>query len=116
VRQLIERQSRRRAAATDGESTIPLDAETERAVVAAGLSLDSVAEAGLEFAVRKGANLHTGGTIHDVTKDVHPDLVSAAVRAARAIDIPVAGIDFMVHSPEKPHYHFIEANERPGLA
>ena len=37
-------------------------------------------------------------------------------RAARAIDIPVVGIDFMVRAPSEPDYVFIEANERPGLA
>lgn len=116
VRQLIEAQSRRRAAATGGESRIPLDAETERCVRAAGFTLDDVPEAGLEFNVRLTANLHTGGTIHDVTEETHPVLVDAAVRAARAIEIPVTGIDLMVKSPLEPDYVFIEANERPGLA
>jgi GNAT-family acetyltransferase (TIGR03103 family) len=116
VRQLIETQSRRRAAATQGESRIPLDAETERCVAAAGLSLDDVPEQGREIAVRKTANLHTGGTIHDVTGETHPALIDAAVAAARAIEIPVTGIDLMVKSPREGHYVFIEANERPGLA
>ena len=66
--------------------------------------------------MRKTANLHTGGSIHDVTEQVHPALVDAACRAARAIDIPVVGIDLMVRSPNRPEYVFIEANERPGLA
>ena len=69
-----------------------------------------------EAMVRKTANLHTGGTIHDVTDEVHPALVEAACKAARAIDIPVTGIDLMVKSPTEPDYVFIEANERPGLA
>ena len=116
VRTLIEAQSRRRAAATGGESRIPLDEETARCVADAGLGLDEVAAEGLEIAVRRAANLHTGGTIHDVTGEVHPRLVDAAIRAARAIDIPVTGIDFVVRSPRGPDYAFIEANERPGLA
>jgi GNAT-family acetyltransferase (TIGR03103 family) len=116
VRALIERQSRRRAAATGGESKIPLDAETERCLAGADLTLDDVPQKGAEIQVRRTANLHTGGTIHDVTDEVHPELVAAAVRAARAIDIPVTGIDFIVRSPRAPHYAFIEANERPGLA
>ena len=66
--------------------------------------------------MRKAANLHTGGTIHDVTDQVHPALAEAAVATARAIEIPVTGIDFMVRSPSEPDYAFIEANERPGLA
>lgn len=116
LRALIEHQSRRRAAATGGESRIPIDAETERTLAESGYGLDSVAKEGDEVLVRKAANLHLGGTIHDVTNEVHPALVRAAVAAARAIDIPVTGIDLMVKSPRKPDYAFIEANERPGLA
>ena len=116
VRALIETQSRRRMAATGGESRIPLDAETERCVAAAGFALEDLVPRGSEIAVRKTANLHTGGTIHDVTGETHPELIRAAVEAARAIEIPVTGIDLMVRSPRQPDYVFIEANERPGLA
>ncbi len=116
VRQLIERQSRRRMAATGGESRIPLDAETERCVAKAGFQMSDVPGEGIAFPVRKAANLHTGGTIHDVTSLVHPQLVEAAIRVARAIDIPVTGVDFIVRNPAEPEYVFIEANERPGLA
>jgi GNAT-family acetyltransferase (TIGR03103 family) len=116
VRTLIEAQSRRRSAATGGESRIPIDGETERCLALSGLSLDDIPEEGREVTVRKTANLHTGGSIHDVTEIVHPALVDAACRAARAIQIPVVGIDFMVRSPCEPDYVFIEANERPGLA
>jgi GNAT-family acetyltransferase (TIGR03103 family) len=116
VRQLIDRQSRRRAAATGGESRIPLDVETERCVAKAGFAMDDVPPEGLCFPVRKAANLHTGGTIHDVTEHVHPKLVDAAIRVARAIGIPVVGVDFIVKHPAEPDYVFIEANERPGLA
>jgi GNAT-family acetyltransferase (TIGR03103 family) len=116
VRELIEHQSRRRAAATGGESTIPLDAETDRCVAEAGYTLDEVPPADSYIVVRKTANLHTGGTIHDVTGILHPALIEAAVRAARAIEIPVTGIDLIVRAPTEPDYWFIEANERPGLA
>jgi len=116
VRDLIEHQSRRRAAATGGESTIPIDAETERCVAEAGFTLDTVPPADKYIVVRKTANLHTGGTIHDVTGILHRTLIDAAVRAARAIEIPVTGIDFIVKAPTEPDYWFIEANERPGLA
>jgi GNAT-family acetyltransferase (TIGR03103 family) len=116
VRALIETQSRRRAAATGGESHIPLDAETERCIAAAGYGYDDVPARGIEIAVRKTANLHTGGTIHDVTGETHPALINAAIAAARAIEIPVTGIDLMVKGPHDPDYVFVEANERPGLA
>ena len=116
VETLIAKQSRRRAAATDGESRIPVDAETERCLAKAGLTMESVPEEGRMVQVRDTANLHTGGTLHDVTDSLHAELANAAVIAARALDIPVVGLDLIVEAPEKPGYRVIEANERPGLA
>ncbi|WP_313644761.1 N-acetylglutaminylglutamine synthetase [Pseudomonas sp.] len=116
ILQLIEAQSRRRQAATGGESRIPMDDETERTLQAAGLNYDDVLEPGRRLAVRRTANLHTGGTLEDVTERLHPVLADAAVRAARALEIPVVGLDFMVRDAEQPDYVIIEANERAGLA
>jgi GNAT-family acetyltransferase (TIGR03103 family) len=116
VSQLVESTSRRRAAATGGESTIPLDDLTRATVEDQGRSLEDVLPPGEPLQVRRTANLHTGGTIHDVTDDLHPDLADAAIRAADAIDIPVTGIDLLVPDVTGPDYVFIEANERPGLA
>lgn len=116
IARLIELQSARRAAATDGESRIPVDAETERCLAEQGLTLESVPEQGRYVQVRKTANLHSGGTIHDVTDELHPVLREAAETAARALRIPVVGLDFLVPSPDKEEYVIIEANERPGLA
>ncbi|MEZ5615393.1 MAG: N-acetylglutaminylglutamine synthetase [Rhodocyclaceae bacterium] len=113
---LIDKQSRRRAAATAGESRIPMDAETERCIAAAGHGMGTVLPAGARLAVRKTANLHTGGTINDVTAQLHPTLREVAEHAARALDIPVTGLDFIVPDPAGPDYAIIEANERPGLA
>ena len=114
--ELIDKQSRRRAAATQGESAIPLDDETERCVQQAGYQLRDVLPEGAELQVRKAANLHTGGTIHDVTAELHPELAKAAREAADLLRIPVVGLDLIVEAPDGPGYHFIEANERPGLA
>jgi GNAT-family acetyltransferase (TIGR03103 family) len=116
IKQLIQKQSRRRAAATGGESRIPLDSETRRCVAEQGYDLDDILAAEFRLEVRKTANLHTGGTIHDLTADLHPELARAAQEAARAINIPVVGLDFLVKDVKKPEYVIIEANERPGLA
>ena len=116
VRDLIEKQSRRRAAVTGGESRIPLDKETERCVNKAGYDMDDVLDYGKTIFVRSNSNLHTGGTIHDVTQHLNPKLREVAETAARTLDIPVTGLDFIVDSPRKDEYVIIEANERPGLA
>jgi GNAT-family acetyltransferase (TIGR03103 family) len=116
VEQLIEKYNRRRMAATGGESRVPMDTETRRTVADAGYALDDVPDAGQSLRLRKTANLHTGGTMHDVTDRLHPDLAGASVRAARALGIPVVGLDLLVPDVEGPDYTIIEANERPGLA
>ncbi|HUF31887.1 MAG TPA: N-acetylglutaminylglutamine synthetase [Acidimicrobiales bacterium] len=116
VEELIKAQSRRRASATGGESTIPLDDSTVETVVAAGWSLDHVLPESMPLEVRRTANLHTGGTIHDVTADLHPALAEAAVTASRVLDLPVTGLDLLVTAVDQPEYVIIEANERPGLA
>jgi GNAT-family acetyltransferase (TIGR03103 family) len=116
VRDLIRAESRRRSEATGGESSIPLDEVTEATVADAGWTLDDVLPEGKRLRVRRTANLHQGGSIHDVTAKVHPELCRVAVAAAEAIGIPVTGIDLVVPDVTRDDYVFIEANERPGLA
>jgi GNAT-family acetyltransferase (TIGR03103 family) len=116
VRDLIVGESRRRSAATGGESRIPLDAVTEATVGEHGWKLDDVLPQGMRLRVRHTANLHQGGTIHDVTPNVNRELCRVAVLAAEAIGIPVTGIDLLVPDVTAQEYAFIEANERPGLA
>ncbi|OBF53684.1 GNAT family acetyltransferase [Mycobacterium sp. 852002-53434_SCH5985345] len=116
IRDLIAAESRRRSAATGGESRIPLDDLTEATVAEAGWTLDDVLPQGTRLRVRRTANLHQGGTIHDVTAVVNAELCRVAVTAAEAIGIPVTGIDLLVPDVTGAEYAFIEANERPGLA
>lgn len=116
IRHLIEKRSRRRASATGGESRIPMDDQTAATVASAGYAMDDVLGDHVELAVRKTANLHTGGTIHDVTPELHPELRNVALRAAEILDMPVVGLDLIVRSPTESDYYLIEANERPGLA
>ena len=116
IKELIAKQSRRRQAATEGESRIPLDDETERCITDAGYRLEGILPKGECIVVRKTANLHTGGTIHDVTDQLSPLFAEVAEEASRALDIPVVGFDFIVDAIDGESYRIIEANERPGLA
>jgi GNAT-family acetyltransferase (TIGR03103 family) len=116
VLELMEKYNRRRASATEGESVIPRDDETRRCIRQAGYDWDAVIPAGEKIRVRKTANLHTGGTIEDVTAVIHPTLRHSAEKAAAALNIPCTGLDMLVPDPGKPEHVIIEANERPGLA
>jgi D-alanine-D-alanine ligase-like ATP-grasp enzyme len=71
--------------------------------------------AGQRLAVRRTANLHTGGT-WKTSPAPAPGAGRCGRAAARALDIPVVGLDFMVRDAEQPEYVIIEANERAGLA
>jgi D-alanine-D-alanine ligase-like ATP-grasp enzyme len=93
-----------------------MDDLTAEVVGEAGHAMDDVPPNGERIRVRRTANLHTGGTIEDVTPRLHPEIAAAALRAAEALGIPVTGLDFLVPDVAGPDYVFIEANERPGLA
>lgn len=116
ISDLIEKHNRRRMAATGGESRIPDDDETLRCLKKEGYDYDSILEKNKTIMVRKTANLHTGGTIHDVTDELSDALKKASVKVSKTLDIPVTGLDFIVPDIRLNSYAFIEANERPGLA
>jgi len=116
VGELIATLHARRAAETAGAASIPLDATTQRVVHAAGYTFDAVLPKGVSLQVRRTANVHTGGTIDDITDVLHPAHAHAARAAAAAIDIPVVGIDLMIPDLSAPDHVIIEANEQPGLA
>jgi D-alanine-D-alanine ligase-like ATP-grasp enzyme len=116
VGQLLDALNRARAEEPGGSSEVPVDRRTVTVVQAEDWDLSDVPPAGEVVALRRTANVHTGGTIHDVTAELHPELAAVAVRAAEAIGIPVLGVDLMVDAVDKPEYVVIEANEQPGLA
>ncbi|MEE8439330.1 MAG: Mur ligase family protein, partial [Micropepsaceae bacterium] len=74
---------------------IVLDAEAERVLAQQGFALDSVPAAGSRVHTRGTSNISTGGSAIDVTSRVHPDNASAAVRAAKALGLTIAGVDFI---------------------
>jgi GNAT-family acetyltransferase (TIGR03103 family) len=116
VAELIDDLNRSLAEESPLPVEVPLDEATVEAVRAAGHTLDTVLPEGEALAVRRTANVHTGGTATDVTADLHPDLAAAAVAAADAIEIPVVGVDLVAPAVDGPDYVVIEVNEQPGLA
>ncbi|MGZ9057966.1 MAG: cyanophycin synthetase, partial [Burkholderiaceae bacterium] len=80
------------------------------------LSLDSVPDDGAEVQLRGTANLSAGGTAVDVTDIVHPDIAAMCIRAASAIALDIAGIDFVSPDVTKADVGaIIEINAGPGL-
>lgn len=116
LRDLILALREARSDATGGASTIPVDETTISVLHDEGWDVDDVVPDGETVMVRRTANLHTGGTMHDVTAALHPHLADAGRRAAAVIDIPVVGLDLVVPAVDGSEYMIIEANEQPGLA
>lgn len=95
---------------------VPLDEVTVAYLASSGVAPDDVPDDGARVDLRGTANVHTGGSIHDVTADVSETLRSAAIATARTVGVPVAGVDLLVPDVEGEEYVVIEVNEQPGLA
>lgn len=72
-----------------------LNAEALLLLAEQGLKPDSIVAAGLFVRLRRTANISTGGTALDVSGLVHPDNRVVAERAARAVGLDIAGVDFL---------------------
>jgi cyanophycin synthetase len=98
---------------------LELDAVALRMLAVNGLTPASVVPRGETVPLRMTANLSTGGTAIDVTDQVHPDNLATSVRAARAIGLDVAGIDFITPDISRPWLEVgggvCEVNAAPGL-
>lgn len=122
VAELLERLNADPRRGTGLRSTlirIPLDAEAMQCLAAEGLAPDTVPEAGRFVALRRTANISTGGTAEDVTDRVHPDNRVAAIRAARIIGLDIAGVDFLCPDISVSHLEgggaICEVNGQPGF-
>jgi len=94
LRALIKAQNRH-CMIIDPVHRIPLNRETARFLQMSGYTYESVPEAGCKVTVRRTANYHTGGTVHDVTAQVAPVLIALGKRVVTAAALPVAGVDCM---------------------
>lgn len=101
-------------------AAIPVDAELEEVLAGQGLGLDSIPAAGRRVRLCGPANISRGGEALDRTDDLHPDYASAAVSAAMALGVDVAGVDFMCADPAAPLRGrrdgvILEVNSMPGV-
>ena len=110
---------RRGSGPTTSWTVIELDAQAERLIADLGYSRESILAKGEIVYLRRNANTSDGGTAVDVTDDVHPDNRDIAVRAARAIGLDIAGVDFLTQDISISMWEnggkICEINSRPGI-
>jgi len=98
---------------------LELDHQALRLMEQKGVTADTVLPEGETFFLRSTGNLSTGGTAIDLTDVVHPDNREMAVRAAVAIGLDVAGIDFITPDISRSHREvgggICEVNAAPGF-
>ncbi len=93
--------------------------QSERLLAQHGYDTESVPAEGETVFLCSTANLSTGGTAVDVTDEVHADNRDMAVRAAQAIGLDVAGVDFLTtditNSYRETGGAICEVNAAPGF-
>ncbi len=98
---------------------LKFDRQAKRLLEQKGYDRDSVPSEGEVVYLRSTANLSTGGTAVDVTDLIHPDNRDMAQRAALAIGLDVAGVDFLTTDITKSYREIggaiCEVNAAPGF-
>lgn len=98
---------------------ILLDDASLRVLKKHGMTADDVPAEGQTVTLRENGNLSTGGTAVDCTDRIHPENAEIAVRAAGALGIDIAGIDFVTEDISRPVLEtggaLVEVNTAPGI-
>ncbi len=93
--------------------------QSDRLLEQRGFTRTSIPETDEIVYLCSTANLSTGGTANDVTDLVHPDNREMAIRAARAIGLDIAGIDFLTDDISRSYKEsggaICEVNAAPGF-
>lgn len=109
----------RRGEGHDRELTrIAIDEAALAHLAAQGFEPESVPSEGETVWLRRNANLSTGGTGHDVTDVVHPEIARMCARVATTVGLDVCGIDLRLPDISVAGTGggaVIEVNASPGL-
>jgi cyanophycin synthetase len=98
---------------------LEFDHQAERLLATLGYNQDTIPATGETVYLRSTANLSTGGTAIDVTDTIHPDNRDMAIRAIKAIDLDIGGVDFLTKDITESYRDagggICEVNAGPGF-
>lgn len=83
------------------------------------LSFESIPKNGQIIYLRENSNISTGGDSIDFTDDIHQSYKDIAVKATKAMDVEITGLDMMILDVTTPaaeqNYSIIEMNFNPAI-
>ncbi len=98
---------------------LELDGEADRLLAEVGLTRLSIPGSGQVVLLRGTANISTGGSAIDMTRQTHVDNRLAAERAARVLGLDIAGVDFITPDISRSWREvggaICEVNQSPSL-
>ncbi len=98
---------------------LEFDDQARRLLAKLGYDRNTVPTDGEIVYLRSTANLSTGGTAIDVTDVIHPDNRDMAIRAIKAIDLDIGGVDFLTNDITESYREvgggICEVNAGPGF-
>lgn len=98
---------------------LEFDDQAERLLRKCGYDRNTVPKKGEVVYLRLTANLSTGGTAIDITDIMHPDNREMAIRAIKAIDLDIGGVDFLTKDITESYRDagggICEVNAGPGF-
>lgn len=98
---------------------ITVDAETRKLLREQRLTMDSIPKKKRHVQLKRVCNTGAGGEVHDVTDKICPENKRLAVKAAKAMEMRVAGHDFYCKDISKPLDKtggvILEVNHCPGI-
>ncbi len=117
--EIVNRDPRRGIGHEKVLTRLEFDRQALRLLELKGYDQETVPAAGEEVFLRSTGNLSTGGTAVDVTDVIHPDNREMAERAARAIGLDVAGVDYLTTDITRSYREtsgaICEVNAAPGF-
>lgn len=100
-------------------SHIPTDDECQSYIQKQGYTLDSILDDGTKLTLRGNSNLGTGGTIHDITSEIHESLRVLCREISLKLELEICGIDIISRDFSRPLSEatgvILEINPTPGI-
>lgn len=122
LRELVEQENKNPLRGEGHEkplTKIKIDPVVLQTLSLKGINENYIPSKGESIILRGNGNLSTGGQARDCTDEIHPLNKLAAIKAAKAIGLDIAGIDITTADISVPISHdngaIIEVNAAPGL-